>query len=651
MKSKNNAVSNETSEFKLTASVLEAILQSTVDAIITIDDKGLILSFNPAAESMFSYSADEVIGKNIKMLMPSPYQEEHDSYINDYHETGKKKIIGIGREVLGLRKDGSTFPMDLSVSENKVDDIHIFTGIVRDISERKEAEKKIKESLSFNELIMENIPDLIFVKDSEFRIVQANRSFLNAYPETIQNQLLGTTGVEGHIKEEAEEFNADDKKALEEGYLETEEVIHFPDGKVRTLFTKKIRFEDANGKKFILGVASDITESKTNEEKLAQYTKQIEDQKVYYESLNNDLGAPIFVVDKEHKVITWNKACEELTGLAAHEVIGTQEHWKGFYREKRKMLADLVLDQDFSQLHDLYPENFLKSEFNDDVFFIETWNEMKNGERRYIRAFCNPLRDKEDNIIAVAEVLFDLTQLKESLVALETRQDELQRSNSELERFAYIASHDLQEPLRMVSSYTQLLAKRYKDKLDQDANDYIGFAVDGALRMQSLIQDLLKYSRLKTEVKEFNATDANKLFDYAVQNLAVTIDETGTVVTKDELPMVMGDDGQLLQLFQNLIGNALKYRDQEKINKVHVSAKEVKGAWQFCIEDNGIGIASEYYEKIFVIFKRLHTNTEYKGTGIGLALCKRIIETHNGRIWLESESGEGSRFYFTLMKV
>ena len=238
-------------------------------------------------------------------------------------------------------------------------------------------------------------------------------------------------------------------------------------------------------------------------------------------------------------------------------------------------------------------------------------------------------------------------ELEKAHDALSKRTEELTRSNVELDQFASVVSHDLQEPLRMIKAYVHLLQTQYRGKLDKDADEFIGFAVDGAKRMQGLINDLLTYSRVGTRGKEFTATDCNVVLARTLLNLKMAIDESGAKITQDELPAVVGDEFQLGQLFQNLIGNAIKYCSQRP-PEIHVGCESDGEMWRFAIKDNGIGIDPEYSERIFVIFQRLHTRQEYPGTGIGLAICKKIVERHRGEIWVESEPGKGSTFYFTL---
>ena len=223
----------------------------------------------------------------------------------------------------------------------------------------------------------------------------------------------------------------------------------------------------------------------------------------------------------------------------------------------------------------------------------------------------------------------------------------MERSNAELEQFAYVASHDLQEPLRMVASYSQLLERRYRDKLDSDAYDFIDYIVDGATRMQNLINDLLAYSRVGTRGKEFEMTDCNVTVQKTLGDLRATIEEAGAEIIVEPLPALMADGSQLMLLFQNLIGNAIKFSG-DKPPRVHVSCKTKKGEAVFSVHDNGIGLEPQYAERIFLLFQRLHTKREYQGTGIGLSICKKIVERHGGRIWVESELGKGASFNFTI---
>jgi signal transduction histidine kinase len=301
------------------------------------------------------------------------------------------------------------------------------------------------------------------------------------------------------------------------------------------------------------------------------------------------------------------------------------------------------------------------------VIFLSAFNETLNK----VRAFNVGGSDYITKPFQVEEVLvrvknqLDLRLLQKKLIEqnallqtenyerqeaqrkLEQITTELKRSNQELEQFAYVAAHDLQEPLRAITSYTQILVQEYQERLDGTAIEYMDFIVDGTTRMQQLIQDLLTYSRVGTRNKVFVLTDSNIVLDRALKNLQVAIAENHAIVTHDHLPTIQGDKIQLIQLFQNLIGNAIKFR-REELPQVHISAELKDREWLFSVRDNGIGIKPTYLDRIFEIFKRLHTRQEFPGTGIGLAICKKIVNRHHGRIWAESEPGVGTTFYFTF---
>jgi light-regulated signal transduction histidine kinase (bacteriophytochrome) len=241
----------------------------------------------------------------------------------------------------------------------------------------------------------------------------------------------------------------------------------------------------------------------------------------------------------------------------------------------------------------------------------------------------------------------DITERKLAEERLQQKTEELERSNRELEEFAYVASHDLQEPLHLTAGYVQLLARRYKGKLDDDADEFINYALEGVNRMRNLIADLLTYSRIGTRGKAFAPVSLEDVFQHVIQNLHDAIEHEGATITHDPLPSVLADDDQMISLLQNLIDNALKFHGAER-PYVHIGARQLEDRWLIFVRDNGIGIDAQYTERVFVIFQRLHRQDQYAGTGIGLAICRKIVERHGGRIWVDSEPGKGSTFYFTL---
>jgi chemotaxis family two-component system sensor kinase Cph1 len=347
----------------------------------------------------------------------------------------------------------------------------------------------------------------------------------------------------------------------------------------------------------------------------------------------------IFMLDRAGNVISWNTGAERMKGYRADEIL--QRHFSCFYQ-----LEDVMADK---------PASDLTKAAAHGGFEDEGWRVRKDGSRYWASIVISALRDGAGNLRGFAKVSRDITTHKEAVEArireahLERRTVELTRSNEDLQQFAYVAAHDLQEPLRMIASYTQLLAQRYKGRLDADADEFIAYAVDGAQRMQRLIADLLAYCRVGTTQSELCATSSEAALNQACNNLRSALQESGATVTRDPMPMVTADSGQLTQLFQNLVSNAIKYRRAEP-PRVHISAAKQSGSsgWVFTVRDNGLGIDERYFERIFVMFQRLHARNEFSGTGIGLSMCKKIVERHGGRIWVESAPGQGSTFFFSL---
>lgn len=480
-----------------------AILDNAMVGIVSINSQGLIQSFNRKAEMIFGYSEKEVFNKNINMIMPSPYHEEHDSYLRNYKASGNRKIIGLGREVCGKRKNGEEFPLDLGVAEVKLQHETIFTGFLSDISERKSLENKLQSGEHLFSTFINSAPMMMWMLDANNKPIMFNETWLN---------LTGN-------------------------------------------------------------------------------------------SLEQELAEP------------WD-------GKNIHP------------EDRQTMLA-------------IYHQALLEHQSFDQEYRILG----KEGEFRWIREIGVPHRvnNSYQGFIGIG---VDITNKKRNEIKLNNYNQDLKRSNAELEQFAYVASHDLQEPLRMVSSYTQLLARRYKDQLDDDANEFIAFAVDGSNRMQKLIQDLLSYSRVGKSKLNLVPVELDSLISTVLTGLTIAIQEShADIEVQQHLPRVLADQSQIQQLLQNLISNAIKYRSVDRTPHISIHYKKHNTLWQFSIADNGIGISDEYYSRIFIIFQRLHGKDQYSGTGIGLAVCKRIVEGHGGTIWLESEPGKGSTFHFTLPDI
>jgi PAS domain S-box-containing protein len=370
-------------------------------------------------------------------------------------------------------------------------------------------------------------------------------------------------------------------------------------------------------------------------------TEKKEAEKIHslFSLIVNSSEDAIISVDLYGNVTSWNRGAEILFGYTFENICG---------KPINRIIPPQLYDEETNMMN--------KIRNGEVVEHYETERMKKDGTVVSISITVSPIHDAEANIIGVSKICHDITERRKSVkkinelnISLEKRAEELLESNEELERFAYIASHDLQEPLRMVTSFLQLLKKKYTDQLDETANKYISFAVDGSDRMKNLIQDLLEYSRVGVNKDDFAEVDLNLVSREVLGMFSESIRNSSAQITTAQLPLVKGRKVQLQQLFQNLLSNAIKYRS-EATPVIQIGCLDKKSYWEFFIRDNGIGIDPKFNEKIFIIFQRLHNKSEYAGTGIGLSICRKIIEVHGGNLWVESEIGKGSTFRFTLLK-
>ena len=491
--------------------LLRAVIDNAIDGIINIDENGIVESMNPAAARIFGYLPSEVLGQNINMLMPEPYRSQHDQYIKNYLTTGEAKIIGIGREVPGLKKDGSIFPFVLGISEVKLPDKRIFTGIVHDISALKKTEEAWRET------------------------------------EYLINSIINTA-VDG--------------------------IITISDRGIIEMF---------------------------------------------------------------------NPAASRLFGYLPMEVIG-------------RNVKMLMPDPDRT-LHDQYLENYLSTGHKKIIGIGREVTAMrKDGSTFPIILGVSEVKLPHRTIFT--GLIHDISDQKMAEEQLRRYAAELERSNSELQDFAYVSSHDLQEPLRKIQSFgDRVLTKEY-DNLSEDGKDYVTRMLNAASRMQKLINDLLSFSRLTTKAKPFVQVDLNDVLKGVLSDLEISIEKTGTRIIAEQLPVIEAEPTQMRQLFQNLISNAIKFRKENEKPVIKIYSKNIQRQahltgtpgdekTEIYFEDNGIGFNEKYLDKIFAIFQRLE-GQKYEGSGIGLAICRKIAIRHGGNVSAYSEPGKGSTFVVTL---
>jgi PAS domain S-box-containing protein len=605
---------------------LSAIVEFSEDAIISKSLDGIITSWNAGAEHIYGYGAAEAIGKPITILIPPEYPNE----LPQLTEKIKRGEAIKHYETDRIRKNGERIQMSLTLSPIK-DESGAVVGISvigRDITERKRAEEALNREQTLSATLMDNLPDAIYFKDTTSRFLRVNHALSRKFGLSEPAQLIGKSDADFFSGEHARQAMADEQEIIRTGrpLLNVEEKETWPDGTVGWVLTTKLPLRDAAGRVIgTCGISLDITERKNKEELILNL---IEQQRVILDAS----PAMIFYKDKENRFIRVNETFAKISGLPREKIEG-------------------------KTMWELYPKEIAEHYWQDDKEVIAAGKPVLNIIEQtktsqgiaWVQTDKIPYRNSKGEIIGVIGFALDITERKAIEAQVKRLMADLERSNKELEQFASVASHDLQEPLRMISSYTQLLEKRYKGQLDDKAKKYITYAVDGAIRMQALINDLLTYSRIGTQGRLLELTDSHSALGGAIRNLAALIKEKRAIITNDNLPMVLADASQLILVFQNLLANAIKFRGKD-IPRIHVSAQDHGREWVFSVKDNGIGIESQHAERVFVIFQRLHTREEYPGTGIGLAVCKQIVERHGGKIWFESEPGNGTTFFFTIPK-
>jgi PAS domain S-box-containing protein len=594
-----------------------SLIEASLDPLVTIGPDGKITDVNKATENVTGYPREKLIGEDF-----SDYFTEHEKAKESYLEVFREGFVrDYPLEI--LHKDGHITPVlyNASVYRDESGEVAGVFAAARDITEIKKAEYEIQRLAN----VVESSNDSIITRSIEGNILSWNKGAEHTYGYTAKEVLEKNISIiiPTSLKEEENELidNIKEKKTIPENY---ETIRITKNGKIINVSITISPIYDTLGNLIAISTISrDITENKKAAKKLELANK-------YNRSLLEASLDPLVTIGADGKITDVNHSTKTVTGRNGNELIGTD--FSDYFTEPQKAREGY---------EKVFHDGFVRD------YPLEIKN--KNGKTTPVLYNASVYRDESGEVIGIFAAARDITELKETENNLKLKLDELSRSNAELEQFAYVSSHDLQEPLRMIASYLQLLERKYKGKLDDKADKYIHFSVDGATRMQNLINDLLDFSRVTTQAKEFQPTELEPIFKEVLSNLEVSITENKAIISHDSLPVVIADKTQIGQVFQNLINNAIKFQSENQPH-INISVKTCKNQWLFAVKDNGIGIDPNHKDKIFEVFKRLHKRRDYPGTGIGLAICKKIVERHGGHIWVESELGKGSIFYFTLPK-
>lgn len=608
---------------------LAGVIESAMDAILSVDERQRIVLFNPAAEKMFGRSAADALGRNINELIPPRFRSAHPAHMRSFAETAVTRRYVGGQECLfGLRADGTEFPAEISISQSESGEGKLFTAIVRDVGERRRAEEALREREERLRALLNATSDVIYRMSPDWSEMQHldGRGFIADTAAPSKDWLQAYIFPDDHALVTETIQRAIRNKSV----FELEHRVRQADGSIGWTLSRAVPRFNANGEIVDwIGMASNVTRRRCADSDRQKAEAALRESEQRLRLFIECAPAALAMFDRDMRYLQVSRRWRadyglgdgELIGLSHYEVFpDVSEQWKVAHR---RGLAGEVLRSESDRF------------------------DRADGTVQWVKWEIRPWYGTSGQIGGIVIFAEEITQRKRAEEQLQRKAEELIRSNQDLEQFAYVASHDLQEPLRMVSAYTQLLGERYRGRLDDTADTYIGYAVEGASRMQALIQDLLAFSRVGRRAHERKIIDCTGVLDEVTKNLHALVAECGAGLNVGTLPLVFADRSQMVQLFQNLIGNALKFR-AEKNPVVSISAEKKGDEWIFAVADNGIGIAPEHRQRIFEIFQRLNSRADYPGNGIGLSICKKIVEQYGGRIWAESEVGKGSTFKFSL---
>lgn len=590
---------------------------------------GRISDFNKAWSDMTGLEPDDkVIGKTSIELGFLADISAREILLNEIKLNG----YFTNKEVNYTRRDGSILYLLVSCQKVLISGDDYLLTTYQDITRLKSTENSLRISERRYRELVDNARTIIVKMD-----VDGKFTFVNEYAQAFfgfkLDEILGKTAFET-IVPERESTGRKLDTLIESLYRDPDrysininENIKKNGERVWIEWYNKALFDSGGTRIGHMAVGIDITERKANHDAL-----NAAQEKLALALENANVG--LWEWDLTNDKVVWDDRSQRMFGLVPGTFAGTP-----------KAFEELVVEEDLQIIQRSLANSVEKGVPYELVFRIKVKDRIK-----WISTKASIKRNEDGKPVYMTGVAFDITGFRDKTDKAITRlNDELLRSNKELENFAYVASHDLQEPLRMVTSFTQLLQKRYKDKLDEDANTYIQFAVDGSKRMFELLNGLLAYSRVKTSGKEFRLVKMDDVVNKVQENLRIKLEEQQVILNIESLPEIIADENQMIQLIQNLISNGIKYN--ERTPEITISCSHTDEENVFTVSDNGIGIESQYFERIFRIFQRLHTREQVEGTGIGLAICKRIVERHHGRIWVESRPGAGSSFMFSIPKT